>query len=64
MGLIDFMVDNTIRSDLDTTDVYTNTTITIDVIEGRSEVEEQDVKAFFLLATLKNLMKQFTLQEI
>lgn len=62
MGLIDFMVDNNIRSDLDTTEVYTNTTITIDVIEGRSEVEEQDVKAFFLLATLKNLMKQFTLQ--
>ena len=53
------MVDNNYRSDLDSTDVYANTTITIDAIEGKSEVEEQDVKAFFLLATLKNLMAQF-----
>ena len=53
------MVDNNYRSDLDSADVYTTTTITIDVIEGKSEVEDQDVRAFFLLATLRNLMAQF-----
>jgi len=56
------MVDNNFRSDLDSTDVLTNATITMDVIEGKSEVEDPDYRAFFLLATLKNLMAQFKLQ--
>ena len=61
------MVDNNnnnFRSDLNSPDVYAHTTITIDAIEGKNEVEldDEDVRAFFLLATLKNLMKQFRMQ--